>query len=78
MTATRTRTNDEWVEDLREPGPRREAALDDLRQVLANGLRRGLVGQVDTAAPEFALHYLGQQDRPESGPDRTAPQALAR
>lgn len=53
MTATRTRTNDEWVEDLREPGPRREAALDDLRQVLANGLRRGLVGQVDTAAPEF-------------------------
>ncbi len=53
MTATRTRTNDEWVEDLREPGPRRETALDDLRQVLANGLRRGLVGQVDTAAPEF-------------------------
>ena len=53
MTATRTRTNDEWVEDLREPGQRREAALDDLRQVLANGLTRGLVGQVDTAAPEF-------------------------
>lgn len=53
MSANHTRTNDEWVEDLREPGPRRETALDDLRQVLANGLRRGLVGQVDTAAPEF-------------------------
>ena len=53
MAATRTRTNDEWVEDLRQSGPRREAALDDLRQVLANGLRRGLVGQVDTNAPEF-------------------------
>ena len=53
MTARRTRTNEEWVEDLRQPGPGREAALDDLRQVLASGLRRGLVGQVDTNAPEF-------------------------
>ena len=53
MAATRTRTNEEWVEDLRTPGPRREVALDDLRQVLANGLRRGLVGQADTNAPEF-------------------------
>ncbi len=53
MSANHTRTNDEWVEDLREPGPRREVALGDLCQVLANGLRRGLVGQVDTAAPEF-------------------------
>jgi len=53
MSATRTRTNEEWVEDLREPGPRRDAALDDLRLVLANGLHRGLIGQVDTSAPEF-------------------------
>jgi RNA polymerase sigma-70 factor (ECF subfamily) len=53
MSAARTRTNEEWVEDLRAAGPRREAALDDLRQVLANGLRRGLIGQVDTNAPEF-------------------------
>lgn len=53
MSATRTRTNEEWVEDLRGPGPRRDAALDDLRLVLANGLRRGLIGQVDTSAPEF-------------------------
>ncbi len=47
------RSNEEWVDDLRHAGPAREAALDDLRQALANGLRRGLVGQVDTAAPEF-------------------------
>lgn len=53
MTATNTRTNEEWVEDLREPGPRRESALADLRVILANGLRRGLIGQVDTSAPEF-------------------------
>ena len=48
-----TRSNEEWVDDLRQTGPAREAALDDLRQALANGLRRGLIGQVDTAAPEF-------------------------
>jgi RNA polymerase sigma-70 factor (ECF subfamily) len=47
------RTNDEWLADLRAGGAARETALDDLRQVLANGLRRGLIGQIDTAAPEF-------------------------
>ena len=50
---TPPRTNDEWLSDLRAGGATREAALDDLRLVLANGLRRGLIGQVDTAAPEF-------------------------
>ena len=50
---TTTRTNDEWLSDLRAGGATREAALGDLRLVLANGLRRGLIGQVDTAAPEF-------------------------
>ncbi len=53
MSATRTRTNEEWVEDLGQPGPQREAALADLGGILANGLRRGLIGQVDTTAPEF-------------------------
>ena len=53
MSAIHTRTNEEWVEDLSQPGPRRDAALDDLRTVLENGLRRGLIGQVDTSAPEF-------------------------
>ncbi len=49
----RTRTNEEWLADLRNEGPARAAALDDLRAILANGLRRGLIAQVDTAAPEF-------------------------
>ncbi len=48
-----TRTNDEWLADLRAGSATREAALDDLRLVLANGLRRGLIGQIDTTAPEF-------------------------
>jgi len=50
---TTPRTNDEWLADLRAGEAAREAALDDLRLVLANGLRRGLIGQIDTAAPEF-------------------------
>jgi RNA polymerase sigma-70 factor (ECF subfamily) len=53
MSATRTRTNDEWLADLRAEGSTREAALADLRVLLTNGLRRGLIGQIDTAAPEF-------------------------
>lgn len=53
MSATRTRTNDEWLADLRAEGSAREAALADLRLLLTNGLRRGLIGQIDTAAPEF-------------------------
>lgn len=53
MSATHARTNEEWIADLGAGGSTREAALDDLRLVLANGLRRGLIGQIDTAAPEF-------------------------
>ncbi len=53
MSATNIRTNEQWVADLRADGPTREAALADLRVVLGNGLRRGLIGQVDTTAPEF-------------------------
>lgn len=48
-----TRTNEEWLADLRAAGPQRDAALDDLRVVLQNGLRRGLVAQADPSAPEF-------------------------
>jgi RNA polymerase sigma-70 factor (ECF subfamily) len=48
-----TRTNDEWLADLQASGRQRDAALDDLRLVLHNGLRRGLVTQVDPSAPEF-------------------------
>lgn len=47
------RTNEEWLNDLQADDLVREAALTDLRQVLVSGLRRGLVGQVNTSAPEF-------------------------
>ena len=47
------RTNDEWLLDLRSPGVEQNAALANLREILNNGLRRGLLGRVDTSAPEF-------------------------
>ncbi len=53
MSAIRTRTNEEWLAALTAEGPSREAALADLRLVLSNGLRRGLIGRIDTNAPEF-------------------------
>lgn len=47
------RTNDEWLQSLGSPGPEREAALSDLRDILVGGLHRGLIGRVDTNAPGF-------------------------
>lgn len=47
------RTNEEWLMALRSTGVHREAALEDLRRILNNGLHRGLLGRVDTSAPEF-------------------------
>lgn len=47
------RTNEEWLAEL-EPGhPNHQEALADLHHILVNGLQRGLLGQVKTAAPEF-------------------------
>jgi RNA polymerase sigma-70 factor (ECF subfamily) len=53
MSVTRTRTNEQWLEDLRAEGASREAALADLGLILAYSLQRGLIGQIDTSAPEF-------------------------
>lgn len=47
------RTNDTWLQALDSPGPDREEALADLRIILLGGLQRGLLGRVDTTAPEF-------------------------
>ena len=47
------RTNDQWLTDLAKPSPARDAALTDLHQILLSGLRRGLLGQINTNAPEF-------------------------
>jgi RNA polymerase sigma-70 factor (ECF subfamily) len=47
------RSNEEWLEELSSPGPEQDAALGDLHDILSAGLRRGVLAQVDTAAPEF-------------------------
>ena len=47
------RTNEEWLAALGSAGANRDSALVDLRVILNNGLRRGLLGRVDTSAPEF-------------------------
>jgi RNA polymerase sigma-70 factor, ECF subfamily len=36
------RANDAWIDELTQPGPRREAALADLRAGLLRGLRSAL------------------------------------
>lgn len=48
-----TRTNEQWLEDLRSDDLAKDDALADLRQILINGLKRGLLSQVNTNAPEF-------------------------
>lgn len=47
------RTNEEWLAALGTAGPNRDDALADLRVILNTGLRRGLLGRVNTSAPEF-------------------------
>jgi RNA polymerase sigma-70 factor, ECF subfamily len=46
-------TNDEWLQALNSPGSARDEALINLRLILLGGLQRGLLGRVDTSAPEF-------------------------
>lgn len=47
------RTNEQWLLDLQSPGPEYDDAITDLRAILVSGLRRGLLNQVNTSAPEF-------------------------
>lgn len=47
------RTNNEWLQALASKDSQQAAALADLRTILINGLQRGLLGRVDTSAPEF-------------------------
>jgi RNA polymerase sigma factor (sigma-70 family) len=63
------RANDVWIEELRQPGPRREAALADLRAGLLRGVRGALAGRagVDDAfmedvAQESLLKVLDRLD----------------
>jgi RNA polymerase sigma-70 factor, ECF subfamily len=64
------RANNVWIEELRRPGPRREAALADLRAGLLRGLRRALAGRagvddafLEDAAQESLLKVLDRLER---------------
>lgn len=48
-----TRSNEQWLADLQADGIIHANALEDLRQILVSGLRRGLLSQVNPSAPEF-------------------------
>ena len=48
------RSNEQWVQDLQAGGPARDRALEDLRWVLRNGLRRGLLRSSRGSGREFA------------------------
>jgi RNA polymerase sigma-70 factor (ECF subfamily) len=47
------RTNEQWLTELASPGSKQESALADLHKILLSGLRRGLLGRINTNAPEF-------------------------
>lgn len=47
------RTNEQWLHDLQSTGPSHDDAVMDLQAILVSGLRRGLLAQVNTSAPEF-------------------------
>ncbi len=48
-----TRTNDEWLADLRSDGPSRDAALEDLRKVIMKGLPYALTRWMPANEPQF-------------------------
>ena len=50
---TLSRTNAQWLAELKSTGQARTEALSDLRQIVIAGLRRGLLSQINTAVPEF-------------------------
>lgn len=48
-----TRTNEQWLADLRNDGQAREAALEDLRAVVMNGLPYALSRWIPSSDPQF-------------------------
>ena len=48
-----TRTNDQWLSDLRTEGEQKEATLEDLRAVVARGLPYALSRWLSPASPQF-------------------------
>ena len=49
-----TRTNEQWIEHLRNEGENRETALADLRQIILRGLPYALNKWLPTSDPRFA------------------------
>jgi RNA polymerase sigma-70 factor (ECF subfamily) len=48
-----SRTNDQWLSDLRSSGVSREAALEDLRAIILRGLPYALSRWLPSSAPQF-------------------------
>src|SRR5512134_1949435 len=48
-----TRTNEAWLSDLSAPGPKREAALEDLRAIIQKGLPYALSRWLSSDDPLF-------------------------
>ncbi len=48
-----SRTNEQWLTDLQNNGPAREAALEDLRAVVVNGLPYALSRWISPSDPQF-------------------------
>jgi RNA polymerase sigma-70 factor (ECF subfamily) len=48
-----TRTNEEWIADLQTDGDSRDAALEDLRAIIMNGLPYALSRWVSPSEPQF-------------------------
>jgi RNA polymerase sigma-70 factor (ECF subfamily) len=48
-----TRTNEQWLSDLRAEGERQEAALADLRDIIARGLPFALSRWLSPSSPQF-------------------------
>ena len=48
-----TRTNDQWLSDLRSEGKQKEAALEDLRAIIARGLPYALSRWLSPSSPQF-------------------------
>ena len=48
-----TRTNDQWLSDLRAEGEQKETALEDLRAIIARGLPFALSRWLSPSSPQF-------------------------